>query len=95
MEKKVIGTTLSRHGNVINIYAVQNDRIDIGSLRPNTLMEVSYRLGKNQVDTFQSKYLEATAGYRSLIFEHPTKSEGRVIIVPTNNILSLNEVNNK
>jgi len=93
MEKKVIGTILSRHGNVVNIYAVQNDRIDIGSLRQNTLMDVSYRLGQAMVEVFQTKYLDATADYRSLIFQHPTKGEGRVIIVPTNNILSLDAVN--
>ena len=93
MEKKVIGTTISRHGNLINIYAVENEHIDMSNLRPNTLMNVSYRLGQNQIDIFQSKYLDATKDFRSLIFEHPTKSEGRVIIVPTNNILSLDKVN--
>jgi len=93
MEKKVIGTTLSRHGNLVNIYAVENDRIDISNLLPNTLMNVSYRLGQNQVDIFQSKYLDATQDFRSLIFEHPTKGLGRVIIIPTNNILVLDKVN--
>ena len=93
MEKKVIGTTISRHGNLINIYAVENEYIDVSNLRPNTLMDVSYRLGQSMIDVFQSKYLDATKDFRSLIFEHPTKGEGRVIIVPTNNILSLDKVN--
>lgn len=93
MEKKVIGTTLSRHGNVVNIYAVQNDRIDISNLIHNTLMDVSYRLGQTMVEVFQTRYLDATEDFRSLIFQHPTKGEGRVIIVPTNNILSLDKVN--
>lgn len=93
MEKKVIGTTISRHGNLINIYAVENEHIDISDLRPKFLMDVSYRLGQTMVDVFQARYVDATKDFRSLIFEHPTKGEGRVIIVPTNNILSLDKVN--
>ena len=95
MEKKVIDVLVSRHGNSINIYEVNNSRINTTKLRPNTLMDVSYRLGERTIETFQTNYLDATFDKRSLIFEHPTKGEGRTIIVPTNNILSLEEVINK
>lgn len=93
MERKVIGVITSRHGNPVNVYAVSNSVVTFSELKPYSYMKVTYRLGERSTETFVGKYIEATANYRSLIFDHPTKGEGRKIIIPTNNILSLEKVN--
>lgn len=92
MNRTIIDVVTSRHGNSVNIYAVENPEVRLSALKPYTMMQVSYRLGIRSTHTFTGKYLEATADYRSLIFEHPTKGEGRRIFVPTNNILSLSNI---
>ena len=93
MERKVIGVITSRHGNPVNIYAVANENVKISILKQHALMRVTYRLGERGTDTFEAKYIEATDEYRSLIFEHPTKGDGRKIWIPTNNIIELERVN--
>ncbi len=92
MNRTIIDVVTSRHGNPVNIYAITNSAVTFSELKPYTTMEVSYRLGERSTHTFEARYIEATANFRSLIFEHPTKGDGRVIIVPTNNILSIAKV---
>jgi len=89
MSRTIIDVLTSRHGNPINIYAVDNSVVTFSEMKPYTTMEVSYRLGERTIETFTKRFIDATANFRSLIFEHPTKGENRVIIIPTNNILSL------
>jgi hypothetical protein len=89
MSRTIIDVLTSRHGNPINIYAIDNSVVTFSEMTPYTTMEVSYRLGERTIETFTKRFIDATANFRSLIFEHPTKGEGRVIIIPTNNILSL------
>lgn len=92
MSRTIIGVLTSRHGNPVNIYAVDNSAVTFSELKPYTYMEVTYKLGERSTETFVGRYIEATANHRSLIFDHPTKGEGRKIIIPTNNILSLTNV---
>jgi len=90
MSRTIIDVLTSRHGNPINIYAIDNSVVTfLEKIKPYTTMEVSYRLGERTIETFTKRFIDATANFRSLIFEHPTKGENRVIIIPTNNILSL------
>lgn len=95
MEKKIESTVISRHGNIINIYAVDNHNVSKEMLKPFSSYEIVYRFGANGSDTFIGEYIDCTAEMRSLIFTHPTKGEGRRIIVPTNNIIKLRHLFDK
>jgi hypothetical protein len=95
MEKRIESTVISRHGNLINIYAVDNPLVRKEMLKPYSSYEIEYRFGANGSDTFIGEYIDCTSEMRSLIFTHPTKGEGRRIIVPTNNIIKLRHLFDK
>lgn len=95
MERKIESTTISRHGSTINIYAVENPIVKLENLYQHVSYEVTYKFGASGEETFVGKYIDCSPGMRSLIFVHPTKGEGRTIMVPTNNILVLRHLFNK
>jgi len=95
MEKRIESTVISRHGNIINIYAVENPLVRKDLLTPYSTYEVVYRFGQNSSETFVAEYIDCTPDMRSLIFTHPSKGEGRRIIVPTNNISKLRHLFDK
>ena len=95
MEKKIESTVISRHGNIINIYAVENPNVNKEMLRQSSTYEITYRFGANGEDTFLGEYIDCTEGMRSLIFIHSAKEDPRKIMVPTNNIIKLRHLFDK
>lgn len=88
--RKVVGTYLTESGNRKEIYEVNNPNVDTDKLIQGQKYLVEYRLVNKEKSNFMV-FLEGTADFRTLIFQHPTEAF-RTIGIPLMNINYLTEV---
>lgn len=89
--RKVVGTYLVKDSSEKKeIYEVNNPNVDTSKLIGGQKYLVEYRLVNREKSNFMV-FLEGTADFRTLIFQHPTEMF-RTIGIPLMNINYLTEV---